>query len=309
MSDTNTAFLISLLIIAAGYLIKRLNIIQENEAKVISKLVLYVTFPAVILDTVASLQITPSLIFLPLLPVAFSLILLVAASCTLKNKTHAMKGVVFMAVCGFNIGLFAYPIIEAIWGKSGLQHIAMFDLGNAVVILCISYALGFIYSPKRDISQEKVKVVTIIKLFVKSVPLVCYALAFLLNLLEIELPPIASSFIGTIASANMTLVLLLLGIYLNFDFKKSTLKPVFYILLARYTLGLIAGLILYHFLPFSDMYRTIALVALVLPIGLTIIPFSDEFGYDPTLPGVLANTTILVSFALMWGLILVFNLA
>lgn len=309
MSDTNAAFAVSLFIIAIGYLIKRLQIIGVNEGKVLSKLILYVTFPAVILDTVVSLQITPSLIFLPLFPIAFSLILLFVAFQTLKNKTNALKGVAFMALCGFNIGLFAYPIIEAIWGKRGLQHIAMFDLGNAVVILCISYALGFIYSPVRNSSGDKISFPAIFKLFIKSVPLISYGLAFLLNLLEISFPPLVSNLVGTIARANMTLVLLLLGIYLNLNFDKKTLKPVIYILLARYTLGLILGLVLYHFLPFSDMYRTIALVALILPIGLTIIPYSDEFGYDPKLPGVLANLTIVVSFMLMWSLIAFFNLA
>jgi predicted permease len=74
-------------------------------------------------------------------------------------------------------------------------------------------------------------------------------------------------------------------------------------------LALLTGIGLFYFLPFDKLYRTIVLIGLVLPVGLTVIPFSDEFGYNTRFAGAIANYSILISFVLMWGLILVFNLA
>ncbi|QHT66119.1 AEC family transporter [Rhodocytophaga rosea] len=308
MSNINDAFLTSLLIIAAGYILKKLKVVSENDGKVVSKIVIYLTFPALILHTVSSLQITSALIFLPLVPLAFSMVLLLLFSWLLKNKVDALKGVVFMSVCGFNIGLFAYPIIEGIWGKEGLQHLAMFDVGNAISILCISYILGFIYSPSRE-RHKPVDAATIFKMLITSVPLVSYTLALVLNVSGFQMPGLMEKFIGTLARANMSLVLILLGIYLNIRVKKHVRRPLIYIMAARYSIGLLLGLVLYYLLPFEPIYKTIALVGLIMPVGLTVIPFADEFGYDQALPVSLASITIVFSFILMWILILTLQLA
>jgi predicted permease len=308
VSNVNDAFLISLLIIGAGFLLKRIKVITENDGKVVSKLVIYLTFPALILHTVSTLTITSTLIFLPLFPLAFSLLLLLVFSWFMKNKADTLKGVVFMSLCGFNIGLFAYPIIEGIWGKEGLQHLAMFDVGNAISILCISYILGFIYSPMRE-RHKPVNAITIFKLLITSVPLVSYTLALLMNVSGFQMPALMEKFIGTLARANMALVLILLGVYLNIRVNKQVLKPLIFIMVARYSLGMLLGLALYFLLPFEPIYKTIALVGLIMPVGLTVIPFADEFGYNQALPVSLASITIVVSFVLMWILILTLHLA
>ena len=39
-----------------------------------------------------------------------------------------------MIVPGFNIGLFAYPLVEGIWGQEGIKYFGMFDMGNAFIV-------------------------------------------------------------------------------------------------------------------------------------------------------------------------------
>lgn len=308
MSNVNAAFLTSLLIVATGYLLKKLKVFRASDGKVVSKIVIYITFPALILQSVSTIAITPSLIFLPACTLVFSFVLLFCFSLVMKNQADALKGVVYMALCGFNIGLFAYPIIEGIWGKAGLQHLAMFDVGNAISILCVSYILGFIYSPLRE-RHKPVTLLTILKLLMGSMPLLSYILALLINISGFQFPPLADKFIATLSRANMALVLILLGIYLNIRIERKVIRPLLYIMAARYGLGLGMGLLLYYLLPFETIYKTIVLVGLILPVGLTIIPFADEFGYDQALPVSLASLTIVVSFVLMWGLILALHLA
>jgi hypothetical protein len=64
----------------------------------------------------------------------------------------------------------------------------------------------------------------------------------------------------------------------------------------------VVGVILYLILPFNQLYRGIVLVALILPIGMAVIPYSDQFGYNQKITGTLVNITIIVSFVLMWGI-------
>ncbi|MGV9173434.1 MAG: AEC family transporter, partial [Promethearchaeia archaeon] len=52
MTDPNLVFFLSLAIILIGYLIKRANIISEEEGKGIAKLIINVTLPALIFDVI-----------------------------------------------------------------------------------------------------------------------------------------------------------------------------------------------------------------------------------------------------------------
>jgi predicted permease len=309
VSTTNITLLTSLIIILIGYFIKRYHIITEAEGKVLSKVILYITFPALIFDTVSELQISYSLLVLPFIPLVFCLLLFGICYLLFRNQPAQIKGVLFMAATGFNIGLFAYPIIESIWGKEGLQYVAMFDLGNAFVVLALSYSLGSVFSPTHTGSGKTIDSRYILKKLATSVPLISYSAALVLNMAVISFPLLVTQVISVVARANMALVLLLLGIYLNFRQDKSYLKQLYALLSIRFGLALLTGLILFYTLPFNPLYRTIVLIALVLPVGLTVIPFSDEFGYNTRFAGAIANSSILISFVLMWGLILGFNLA
>ncbi len=107
----------------------------------------------------------------------------------------------------------------------------------------------------------------------------------------------------------MALTLLLLGIFLNFKFEKAQWKNVIIVLLIRYSFGLIIGLTLFFLLPFEELYRGILSIALILPIGLAIIPFAVEFEYNERFAGMVTNLTMVISFVLLWGLILILGFA
>jgi hypothetical protein len=105
--------------------------------------------------------------------------------------------------------------------------------------------------------------------------------------------------------ANSALTLLLLGIFLNFHFEKSKWKNILKILGIRYLFGLVIGISLFFLLPFNLLYRGILSIALILPIGLAMIPYAVEFEYDEELMGMAINLSLVISFVLMWLLILI----
>jgi hypothetical protein len=51
------------------------------------------------------------------------------------------------------------------------------------------------------------------------------------------------------------------------------------------------------------LYRHVLLIILIVPIGMTLLPFSDELGYDTQMAGVLVNLSMLISFLMMWALV------
>jgi len=308
MASPNQAFLTSMAVISVGYTARKWNVLPEESGKVLSRVILYLTFPALIYQTFARVNVQPSLIYLPLICLLYGALVLAFSLYLFREKPDALKGLLAMAVAGFNIGLFAFPLIEGVWGMQGLQYAAMFDIGNACIVLGLTYVTGAIYSPRRD-PGEKVGSRFVVKKLLGSFPLQMYVLALVVNLAGVQTPIWIADIIGVLARANMALVLVLLGIYLDFDWQKFSFRTIGSVLLIRYGFGLTLGLGLFFLLPFDLIYRSIVLIGLILPVGLTILPFSQEFGYDQKLAGSLASVTIVLSFSLMWLLISWLHLA
>lgn len=305
MSGVNYNFLLALVVIAIGFVLKSGNIISEENGKVIAKLVFNITLPSVIFRTIVSITITPELFLLAIIPIIYASTLFLIAYIFLRNKELSVKGLSLMSVMGFNVVHLAFPLIQGIWGLEGLKYIAMFDVGNGFVIFLMSYLVGSVFSPKNDELEKSELLKTGFKKIATSGPLIAYFIALPLNLLGVVIPQFFSDIIGKFADANSALTLLLLGIFLNFQFEKHQWKQIGRVLVFRYGFGLFVGISLFFLLPFEELYRGILVIGLILPIGLAVIPFTVEFQFDEKVAGTMVNLSIIISFGLMWILILV----
>ena len=310
MADANIVFLLSITIISIGYLIKRLKIIEEKDGNIIAKIIFNVTLPAVILKITSSLNFQLSLILLPIINISFGILMAIIGLILFRNQPKNIKGLMIMTVIGFNVAHFSFPLIEGIWGDQGLQIIALIDAGNAFTIFVLCYIVSSIFSPKNQEEGKKINLRYVLKRLVKSAPLMSYFIALTINFSGITLPSFIMDLLDIIARANTALSLLLLGIFLNFKFERTEWISILKVLIIRYLFGLGVGLSLFFLLPpahFDHLFRIIVTISLILPIGLAVIPFSVEFEYNQRLVTILVNFTIIISFALMWILIIILD--
>jgi predicted permease len=212
------------------------------------------------------------------------------------NYDKKKKGMYIMLLSGYNIGLFAYPLIEMIWGANGLKYFGMFDIGNAFIVFGSNYIIASIYAN----NNSNVNVKRVFKKMFKSVPFIAYILALIISLLPITLPNIFIVLTENISRANMPLSLLLLGFLLSFNFKKDELFKIFQLLSIRYLLGIIIGVSLYIFMPFDELFKSVLLIGTLLPVSMAVIPYSIEFNYDKKFIGTVNTATIIISFIFIW---------
>lgn len=310
MADVNIVFLLSIAIISIGYLIKRLKIIEEKDGNIIAKIIFNITLPAVILKITSTLNFEFSLILLPIINISFGIIMASIGLLLFRNEPKNIKGLMIMAVIGFNVAHFSFPLIDGIWGEEGMQYIALIDAGNAFTIFVLCYIISSIFSPKNQDEGKKVNLKYVAQRLIKSAPLMSYFIALTINFSGIILPNFITDLLDIFARANTALSLLLLGIFLNFKFERTEWMAIFKVLIIRYLIGLGVGLSLFFFLPslhFSHLFRIIVTISLILPIGLAVIPFSVEFEYNQRLVTILVNLSIIISFALMWILIIILD--
>ena len=110
-----------------------------------------------------------------------------------------------MTIIGFNIGNFAFPLVDGIWGQEGLQYIAFVDIGNAITIFVVCYIFGSLFSPKLNAEDKKVDFKYIGRRLLKSPPLICYTIALSINFSGIIMPIFFFDLLDILSRANTAL--------------------------------------------------------------------------------------------------------
>lgn len=299
MDGFNQQFIYSILIIGLGYLLKETKIIKESDGEGLGRVIFNLTLPSLIIVTFHDIVIEPSLFLLVIAAILAGFLFVYIGLFVFRKEQKSTRGMLLMMIPGYNVGLFAYPLVEGIWGAEGIKYFGMFDVGNAFIVFGLSYLMGSFYASE----ETKITSKEITLKLVKSIPLMTYMIVFLLNIVHVPLPNVLIDTASIISGANMPLSLLLLGIYLNFTFHKEYLRLVGKFILARFGVGLLIGIPLFLWLPVDLMFRYTLLIALILPTSMSLLPYAVEFGYDKKFVGTVSNITMLLSFFLIWMII------
>lgn len=301
MSQTNSVFILTLAIIGLGFLLKKYNFISEKEGKTISKFLMHTTFPALMIVSTARVQLDSSLLLIPLFCIIFCSIMIAVAWIWFAKYPNDLRGILTMGAGGLNVGLFGFPIIEGLFGKEAMVYAVMFDIGNTIMTFGVVYPIGSYFSANHKGLPE---FGTLIKKIFRLPPVLGMVIGLLINVSHIEMPTLFFDFLDTIAKANKALVLLLMGIYLSFELNKKQMIAISKVLVIRYAVGILFVLGIYFSLSHDSLLYAVLIVCVMLPSGMTILPFSDELNYDSRIAGTLVNISLLISFVLMWGLVL-----
>ena len=298
MEQTNDVFIITIAIILLGFFLKKYNFISENDGKTISRFLMHTTFPALMIISTAKVKLDTSLLLIPVFAIVVGLSMLIIAWIWFSNYEKALRGILTMGVGGFNSGLFGFPIIEGLFGKQAMVYAIMFDIGNTIIVFGAIYSIGSYFSTNKK-SQSGMK--PILKKVLTLPPVLGILLGLIINITKIKLPAICFDFFEVLAVGNKPLVLLLMGVYLSFELDKKLIIAISKVIIIRVAVGIVAVIGIFFLVNdhFSSLKKVLMLCTL-LPIGLTILPFSDELGYDSRIAGTMLNISLIVSFVLMW---------
>jgi len=296
MNSINDQFVFSLMIIFLGYCLKRLNLIREKDGESLSRVIFNITMPALIIANFSAFALDASLLIAGASGFAFGLLMALVGLLVFRRQKDCNRGMLTMLIPGLNVGLFALPLVEAIWGQQGILYFLMFDVGNSFIIFGLMYAIASCFSSQSGVAD----MAGALRRGMKSVPLLTYMGVMVLSLAGLKFPDAMLGTCQIIGRANMPLALLLLGIYLSFSFDKAYVKSMAQVLALRYVVGIVAGVAVFYLTPLDAMVKYTVLIGFLLPIPTIAIQYAIQFDYNPRFVGTLTNMTILMSFALVW---------
>ncbi|KUO74098.1 MAG: hypothetical protein APF77_00705 [Clostridia bacterium BRH_c25] len=301
MGNINSQFIMSTLIIVLGYIIKKYNIITEKDGEALTKIILNVTLPAMVINSTSTLNFDLSLGLMPLFAISYGLIITIFAIFFFRKQNRIDRGMFSMLMPGFSVGLFAYPFVEAILDSKALNYTAMFDIGNSFTVFVMAYSLGSFFSSESFSLDFK----SIFRPLTRSIPLNVYSITLILSIARLHYPAPLMNIAQTVSKANMPLSFLVMGIFLSFRIESRHWVNIFKVLGARYLIGITVSLLLYFTLPFNEVLRKIILICFVLPPPITMMAFAVKFNYNKQFVGMLINMANVMSYILLW---MIFNI-
>ncbi len=292
------------LVLIVGYVLGKTKIIDEISSKGLSKLIVMVAQPALIISSITSKKYSPDSLKLALLGVGLSLLLhciiaLIARALCLKIKDFNEQKITEFALVFGNTGFLGIPLFDALLPENGGFVASFFIVGFNVLLWIIG--LGIIARGRDDIKLTPKKVLINKGTIASLIGFIIYLIPAIPAFQSFELPVFIGKAINYISGLCTPISMLIAGALIA----RKSLKTIFskaqiyYLLIVRLVLVPIVFCFLFKIIGLSDFWVIFLTVALGLPSATSTITFAEVFDTSPEYAAQCVGATTLFSIATM----------
>ena len=285
-----------LFMIFLGYALKKIGVLHKEDGAVVARIVLNITLPCALLMGFREFVFDVKLFLIPVVSVVM-LLTEMGVGYLLSRRTKSREDSLYylFSFDGFNIGNFVLPFVSNVLGATGIVAVCLFDIGNAVVcmgigLLIISVVVG---------SDQKVSLGRSILGLFKKPPFVVYTVMLLLSILNVRLPDFVFEIAGSISPANGPMAMIMIGLMLEFSFKKEHVRKVAEVIGIRLAFACVVGYLFYAFAPFDEIIRRAVVVTCFAPVASAAPAFTSDYGGNTELAGFVNSVSIMLSMVLI----------
>jgi predicted permease len=195
-------------IVVVGYVSGRLGYMGGIFDKRLSKLVIDISCPALILSSAMSGELPDRRFILPLLAVSlFTYVVLTAVAlvlCRLLAKDAADRGVLAFAMIFGNVGFMGYPVVASIFGSQAVFYAAVLNVVNTFAVFTVGTMLvtGGSAAPRAKLNR---------KVLYGTPMLAAYAAMLIVALGVTDIPAFVSEPLAMIGNITVPAALLIIG--------------------------------------------------------------------------------------------------
>ncbi len=283
------------LLAIAGYLLMKLNIFSDHAGKDISRLVINLCNPAMMLSSVWSSDVEISMknlaeafaisvcIYAALVVMGFLVPWIIGAPKGQKSHYN------LMTIFG-NVGFIGIPVVSAVLGPSGVIYTIMFNI--CFTLLMYTYGITLVV---KDFSDKKMefKPENLV-----NVGTICSIASILLYISQIQLPTIITESINYVGRSTTFLSMVVIGISLAQAPLKETFgdKRIYlFVLVRQFLIPVILGLILKLFVTDPLIYG-VTIIMMSVPVGSMSLMMAENAEVDGRLfsRGIVVSTLLSV---------------
>jgi hypothetical protein len=256
-----------------GFLLYKNKMLTKTGSGELGKLLLYAVIPMAIIKSY--MKDFSRELFVGFVISFFAALVLLILSILISSLFFSKKDAIRQFGAAFsNAGFIGIPLVQATIGEDAVFYIASFV--SLLNILQWTYGIWIMTRDKSAISLKKIPTNPIV---------ISIVIGLLLFFLPVTLPEVLSSVVGTLASMNGPLAMIVLGAYLaQIPFKDLVTDKLTYLCtLVRLFVIPFATILVLLLLP--DSYSTIRLAVLLAaaaPVGANVAIFAQLYGKEYT---------------------------
>ena len=267
--------LVPLFILALGFVIRRLKVVDKGAADVLIKLAFNIFVPATIFYSLQSLALSADLLILPLSGFVLALLCFGIAYLVrgMVSKERRTQGAFIIGSGMTNQAMFSYPFFYAYLGATGLSYAAFYDFGQGALGFTLAYFIAA-YFGNGEISLGRIAKKVLLFPFMWAFGLgVIFNYAGLVSLIE----PI-NPLLMTLNQANMPVIMLALGLFI--EPKLDKIKAMTGLVAIKFLAMPVLAVLLVSLLNVNGLERTTIIIASAMPPAMMSLYYSVEEELD-----------------------------
>jgi hypothetical protein len=289
MNAIEITILSIILMIALGYVLKRIDFLSVNEIDTINNIVIYILLPCMIFSALysADLSSISQLGILPFIILASSFITGFFSYFILKRLNLSDKQLwsVLITVMIANTGFMGYPVSLGIYGHEGFLRAIFCDIATMFIFLFLSFVLVLKFGGSVKSAVKKIALFP---------PLWAIIFGISLNLVNLPIGPVLDNTINYLGNGAIPLIMLSLGVSIDLQgIKRSKSMIIFTSIMKLLFFPFIAFLIV-SFLGLVDLQYNVSIVEAAMPSGMLslILAITYKLDFELSSDCILINTVI-----------------
>lgn len=288
------------LLVAVGFLTKKINLVNDQGQKCINTLVLYVVLPCNIVKSfMVDLEsgMVRDLTSMMLLSILVQVIFVVYGKILFRKQPAGKKACLQYGTICSNAGFLGNPVAEGVFGSYGLVLASVFLIPMRIMMWSEGLA-AFSGTSDRKATLKKVCTHPCI--------LACL-LGIILMVTGYRFPSAITSTISSLGSCNTALSMMVIGMILsNIKLKECLDKTVLLYSLHRLVLIPILILLVCMVLPLSTTVKGVCVLLSAMPAGATTSILASRYEMEPEFATkmVIISTILSLPTICLWSIYL-----
>lgn len=272
------------IIICVGFVLSKVKILDNHTRGQLTKILLYVTTPALIIHSFIENMGGSRAVLLKLFGVAtITYLLLPLAGVILMLLLRVSKkerGMYIFMTTFANVGFMGFPVVEALFGSQGVFYTAVFNCMFNIVIF--SFGVVLMYYGEED--GKSLKEVLSLKKIMNPGIIGCLC-AIIIFLAGIMVPPVVDDVFASVGGLTSPLAMILVGASLAGMKAKELFGGVriyVFTVLKQIAIPLLTWPLISIFIT-DELLSAVTLLMVSMPVANSAVLFATEYGKDEKL--------------------------
>jgi predicted permease len=276
--------------LAAGFVLRRVGLVDQRDGESLFKLVFYLFTPAVTFTALSTVDLQPGFAVYPAAAIVMIAVGYVASrTVAARAKLHPVQAAVMVSGSMVVNTSFQLPFVQFVYGSGGVARIAAFDVVNSVATFTVAYLAAARGNPAHGSRVPLRRLVT-------SPVLYAIAAGLLVNLTGTSVPTVVAAPVATVGA--VTAVIIPIGIGILFHPLVQGFRPAALMIATRLVTGLLVAATFVLVLDLPPLDRTVVLLIGAAPLVFAGVTFASLENLDVRL------ATNALSLSLLLGVVI-----